>query len=209
MHGRRHPSLRPSGVDPVPDRKASDATPTFTDSPLPRHRGIRVHPSLAASRAAHPSNYGQHDDDLDLTAADHDNNGTSSPFDDDRSRTSGANVSPTAGHARSDAMPTGDRGPDSRVLGPVRPRNSAMGDRDRLARVELPSRRGEPHWLLLDLPNGTPLTQGDLRGGRVSRLVRSTVRCARINRSGRSPLCVCGTFALALVIWTLILGWVF
>lgn len=202
---RRHPSLRPLGADPVPDRKVSDAT--FLDSPLPRHRFVgRVHPSLATSRANHPAYY-QHQlhivDNHDDTATDH-NHGGHSPAD-DRSRSRGANVISTAGQSRSDAMPTGNRQSDSRVLGSVRPRDGGVGDRDRMARIELPTRRSEPHRLLLDLPDGTPTTQGDLRGGRVSRLVRGTVRCAGLDRSGRSPLLVCGTFALAIVIWTVIL----
>ena len=202
MHGRRHPSLRPYGADPVPDRKVSDATPTFTDSPLPRHRGIRVHPSLAASRAAHPSNYRKHNE-LDHLAADHDDDGTTSPLDDDRSRTSGANVSPATRATGGDAMPSCHRRTDSQALGPVRPRGRAVGDRYRMARIELPSRGNQLDGVRGHLPD----VPGSRRPVRCERVLVSSGRVERRGEhsGGRNPVCVVGTFALAIVIWTVIL----
>ncbi|MEY4689891.1 MAG: hypothetical protein RIT19_216, partial [Verrucomicrobiota bacterium] len=151
---RRHPSLTTGSLSraPIPDRKDSDASPTFVH-PHPRHGGRRL--QFARSTSANHPVYLHHKlylVDHDDTPADHHHNG--SPYDDNRSRTRGANVSPIAGSpARSGyAMSAGDREPDPRVLGPVRTRGRGMGDRDRLARVQLPARRGEPHWLLLDLP---------------------------------------------------------
>ena len=209
MHGRRHPSLRPLGADPVPDRKVSDATPTFTDSPLPRHRGIRVHPSLAASRAAHPSNYRNNVIDLNQ----HDYCTQYHLAADTRCRTCGANPCwlwcPECDDHRagtgSHAVPCTHRRTDSQALGPVRPRGRAVGDQHRVARIELPARRREPHWLLRDFPDGIASARGPVQRGRLSRLVDGEVGSGAEHHGGRNPVCVVGTFALAIVTWTLIL----
>lgn len=195
MRGRHHPGL--PGRAPIPDRKDSNASPTFVH-PHPRHGGR----SVRANRANHPTylHHELHLVDYDHSPADNHHNGT--PHDDDRSRTRGANVSPTAGSPARDgyAMPTGDRGTDREALVPVRTGGRAVGDRDRLARVELPARRGEPHWLLLDLPDGTAIARTHVRSRRVSRLVLGAFQCGSEHPGRRIALCGLGILTLATLI---------
>jgi hypothetical protein len=186
----------PTGA-PIPDQKATH-DPTSL-APHPRHRARSLLYARPTSRANHPT-YSDfqlhlvHDD----TAPQHDYANT---LDDDRSRTRGANVSPTAGPARGDAVSTTDRGSDPRVLGSVRSGHGAVGDPDRLARIELPTGRREPHWLLLDLPDGLAPTRRVLRGGWLSRLVCRTLRRQGLD-SGRSvAVCGLGLLTLAALIW--------
>lgn len=181
---------------PIPERKDAHARPTSNVAPHPRHRARRLYDAQSTSRANHPvyNDYELHlvdDDDL------HHHN-----LDDDRSRTRGANVSPAdrAASTVNGAVSTGDRQPDPRVLGPVRTGDRELGDRHRLAGIELSTRRREPDWLLLDLPTCVALAQGPVRGNRVSRLVRSTVRRQSIRGSRRTALCVLGFITLATLI---------
>lgn len=188
---------------PIPDRKDSDASTTFIH-PHPRHGGRRLQWTRPTS-ANHPVYLDHHLHLVHNTPAlNHD--GT--PHDDDRSRTRGANVTPTASPARGEhAVSGGDHGPHSQVLGPLRTRDRAMGDRDRLARVELPTRRGQSDWLLFDFSDGVASSRRPVRWSRVPRLVLRAIQCGSEHRCGRSPLLVVGTFALATLIWLAIL-WV-
>ena len=181
---------------PIPDRKDSDASTTFIH-PHPRHGGRR----LQWTRPTSPNHPVYLDHHLHLVhntpALNHD--GT--PHDDNRSRTRGANVTPTASPARGEhAMPGGDHGPHSQVLGPLRTRDRAMGDRDRLARVELSTRRREPHWLLLDLPNGVAIARRPVCWSRVPGLVLRAIQCGSEHRGRRFALCVLGIITLATLI---------
>lgn len=189
-------SPRPSGPTPVPHRKDPDAT--SETSPLPRHHARRLlHTRTTTGRANHPTYHGFQLHLLNTPADD----GTPNYYDDDRSPSSGANVSLTAGpDARGDAMPTGNRGSHSQALGPVRTGDRAVGDRDRLARIELPTGRRQSHWLLLDLPDGTATARGSVRGGWVSRLVCGPLRCGSEHRFRRAALCGLGILTLAALI---------
>jgi hypothetical protein len=194
MHGRQHPPLRPQDGYPIPLRKDAHARPTSNVVPHPRHGTRRLFDAQStSSRANHPV---YNDYELHLVDEFDDHN-----FDDDRSRTRGANVSPadrTTGAV--DGVLTGDRVADHRVLGPVRPGHRAVGDRHRLARIQLSTRRSEPHWLLLNLPNGIASASRPVRSGRLSRLVRGTVRRQSIRGSRRIALCVLGFITLATLI---------
>ena len=100
-----------------------------------------------------------------------------------------------------DCVSPGDRQSHRGVLGPVRFGGRRMGGRDRMAREQLSTGRGESHWLLLDLPNGVATAQRHLRGGWLSRLVRGTLRRQGLD-SGRSvAVCVLGLVTLAALIW--------
>ena len=193
MHGRNYTGLK--ARIPVPLWKDSDAT--SETSPLPRHRARRMLNARPTS-ANHPVYLDHHLHLVHNTPAlNHD--GT--PHDDDRSRTRGANVTPTASPARGEhAMPGGDHGPHSQVLGPLRTRDRAMGDRNRLARVELPTRRGQSDWLLLDLPNGVAPTRRPVRWRRLSGLVLRAIQCGSEHRGRRFALCVLGIITLATLI---------
>lgn len=192
---RRHTTPGRQALIPVPLWKDPDAT--FETSPLPRHRARRMLNARPTSRANHPT-YHHHD----LHLVNNDDHHTSRSLDDDRSRTRGANVSPTAGpDARGDhAMPGGDHGPHSQVLGPVRTRDRAVGDRDRLAGIELSTRRREPHWLLLDLPARTPVARRSPRWRRLPGLVLRAIQCGTEHRGRRCALCVLGIITLATLI---------
>lgn len=198
MRGRHHPGL--TGRAPIPDRKDSNASPTFVH-PHPRHGGRSVRPTSAN----HPTylHHELHLVDNDDSPADH-HNGT--PHDDNRSRISGANVNPTAGpSARSEyAMPAGDRGPHREALVPIRTGSRAVGDRNRLARIELPARRGEPHWLLFHLPDGTAAARSYVRRGRLSRLVCGAFRCRGQRCGSCVALRVCWFITLATLTWVVL-----
>ena len=180
---------------PIPQQKAPD-DPTSL-APHPRHRARSLFNARPTSRANHPTY-----SDFHLHLVNDDDHHTSRSLDDDRSRIRGANVSLTAGpDARGDhAMPGGDHGPHSQVLGPVRTRDRAVGDRDRLARIELSTRRREPHWLLLDLPARTPVARRSPRWGRVPGLVLRAIQCGSEHRGRRFALCVLGIITLATLI---------
>jgi len=172
--------------------------PTFV-GPHPRHRVRSLHDRWYITGTQHHHDEQFHLVDNDFDPAPHYHNEPAAGHDDDRCSYCGGSpcwlwcpYGPS-----SDSVPTGDREPDPRALGPVRTGGRELGDRDRLARVELPARRSEPHWLLLDLPDGPATPQGHLRGGWLSRLVRRTLRRQGLG-SGRSvALCVLGLLTLA------------
>ena len=182
---------------PVPQQKAPDETTSL--APHPRHRARSLFNARPTSRANHPTyhNFELHvvdDDDHDDVAVAGSGSSTTSP-----ASLAGDATTHNDGCSERhiDCVSPGDRQPHRGVLEPVRTGHRAMGDRDRLARVELPTRRGESHWLLLDLPDGTAPARRLLRGGWVSRLVRSTLRRQGID-SGRSvAVCVLGLITLA------------
>ena len=182
---------------PVPQQKAPDETTSL--APHPRHRARSLFNARPTSRANHPTyhNFELHvvdDDDHDDPAGAGSGSSTTSP-----ASLAGDATTHNDGCSERhiDCVSPGDRQPHRGVLEPVRTGHRAVGDRDRLARVELPTRRGESHWLLLDLPDGTAPARRLLRGGWVSRLVRSTLRRQGID-SGRSvAVCVLGLITLA------------
>jgi hypothetical protein len=193
---RRQHSPLPSG--PIPLWK--DLRATSETSPLPRHRVRSMYDPRSTSRANHPT---YHDHQLHIVSDLADNNDGTSTLDDNRSHPHGANVSPTAGvdaRGAHHSLPAGDRDPDPRILGPIRTSGRRLGDRNRLAGIELPTRRREPHWLLLDLPDGAAIARGPVRGGRVSRLVCGTVRRTGLSSGRCVALCVLGTVTLATLI---------
>ena len=183
----------------IPDWKDSDASPTFVH-PHPRHGGRRLRPTSAN----HPA-YRNHKLHVVNDLNQHDYCVNHHLAANTACRTCGANPCwlwcPECDDHRagtsSYAVPSTDRGSHPRILGPIRTRGRAMGDRHRLARIELPTRRSQPHWLLLDLPDGPTAPQGHLRGCGLSRLVRRTLRRQGLG-SGRSiAVCVLGLLTLA------------
>ena len=167
--------------------------PTFV-GPHPRHRVRSMHDRWYITGTQHHHDEQFHLVDNDFDPAPHHHHEPTAGHDDDRPTSAGRDESTGSS---SDSVPTGDREPDPRALGPVRPGGRELGDRDRLARVELPTRRSEPHWLLLDLPDGSTAPQGHLRGGWLSRLVRRALRRQGLG-SGRSvAVCVLGLLTLA------------
>jgi len=167
--------------------------PTFV-GPHPRHRARSLHDRWYITGTQHHHDEQFHLVDNDFDPAPHHHDDPAAGHDDDQPTGAGRDE-PTG--SSSDSLPIGDREPDPRALGPVRPGGRELGDRDRLARVELPTRRGESHWLLLDLPDGSPTPQGHLRGGWLSRLVCSALRRQGLG-SGRSvAVCVLGLITLA------------
>lgn len=172
--------------------------PTSSVRPHPRHAPRSLH-----TDAWYQTGYQQqHDyqfhlvDDDDKPAAHHDDRSPAT-IDDDRSASS---TGDDTASSPSDRLSPGDRFLDPRVLGQVRASGCGVGDRDWVAGIELPTGRREPHWLLLDLPDGAALAQGHVRGSRVSRLVRSTVRRTGLSRGRCVALCVLGTVTLAALI---------
>jgi hypothetical protein len=172
--------------------------PTFV-GPHPRHPARRVHDCWWITGTEYQHDYQYHlvDDDKPAPddydpAAHHDENPAGT-----RHRTA------TVGSS-SDRLPTGDRRPDREALVPVRTGRGAVGDRDRLARVELPTRRSEPGAMFQCPPVGPPLTRRVLRGGRVSRLVRSAFRRRSQHCSGCTALRVCWFITLATLTWVVL-----
>ena len=181
---------------PIPQQKAPDEPTSL--APHPRHRARSLFNARPTSRANHPT---YHNFELHVVNDDHDDVAVAGSGSSTTSPASLAGDATTHNDGCSerhiDCVSPGDRQPHRGVLEPVRLGDRAMGDRDRLARVELPTGRGESHWLLFDLPDGTAPAQRHLRGGRLSRLVRSTLRRQGLN-SGRSlAVCVLGLITLA------------
>lgn len=178
----------------VPYRKVTRAS-TFV-GPHPRHYRRSLHDSwwITGTEYHHDEHFHLVDNDFD--PAPHHND--PAPNNDDNSPCYYCGGTPCwLWCPEGDSLPTGDREPDPRVLGSVRSRRGRVGDRDCMAREQLPTRRGEPHWLLLDLPDGTAIAQGHLRGGRVSRLVRSTLRRQGLDSGRSTAVCVLGLITLA------------
>ena len=182
---------------PVPQQKAPDETTSL--APHPRHRARSLFNARPTSRANHPTyhNFELHvvdDDDHDDVAVAGSGSSTTSP-----ASLAGDATTHNDGCSERhiDCVSPGDRQPHRGVLEPVRTGHRAVGDRDRLARVELPTRRGESHWLLLDLPDGTAPARRLLRGGWVSRLVRSTLRRQGLSGGRSTAVCVLGLLTLA------------
>jgi len=167
--------------------------PTFV-GPHPRHRVRSMHDRWYITGTQHHHDEQFHLVDNDFDPAPHHHHEPTAGHDDDRPTSAGRDESTGSS---SDSVPTGDREPDPRALGPVRPGGRGLGDRDRLARVELPARRGESHWLLLDLPDGPAAPQGHLRGGWLSRLVRRTLRRQGLGSGRSTAVCVLGLLTLA------------
>jgi len=172
--------------------------PTFV-GPHPRHRLRSLHDHWYITGTQHHHDEQFHLVDNDFDPAPHHHDDAATGHNDDRCSYCGGSpcwlwcpYDPS-----DDSVPTGDREPDPRVLGPVRSRGRGMGDRDRMARIELPARRGEPHGLLLDLRTRFAPSRWVLRGCGLSRLVRRTLRRQGL-RSGRSiAVCVLGLLTLA------------
>ena len=99
-----------------------------------------------------------------------------------------------------DSVPTGDREPDPRVLVPVRTGGRRLGDQDRLARVELPARRGQSEPVLVCVPARLAPSRWVLRGGWLSRLVCRTLRRQGLGSGRSTALCVLGLLTLAALI---------
>ena len=185
---------------PIPQQKAPD-DPTSL-APHPRHRARSLFNARPTSRANHPT---YHDFKLHLVNDDHHDdpavagNGSST--------TSPASLAGDAtthldgsSERHIDSVSPRDRQSDSRVLGPVRPGDRHMGDRDRLARVELSAGREQSERVLLGFRTRSPLTCGPVRSGWLSRLVRSALRRQGLD-SGRSvAVCVLGLVTLATLI---------
>lgn len=170
--------------------------PTSPVPPHPRHRSRSLHHDrwhITGTQYHH--DYAFHLVDDDDPAAHHYDPAT---YDDDNGSEAGHRHSP--GLTSSHILPTGDRGTDREALVPVRTGGRAVGDRDRLARVELPARRGEPHWLLLDLPDGAAIARSDVRSRRVSRLVLGAFQCGSKHPGRRIALCGLGILTLATLI---------
>lgn len=201
MEGRQHPTLRPQDGDPIPERKDAHARPTSNVVPHPRHRVRRLYDAQSpTTRATHPvyNDYELHlvdDDDL------HHHN-----LDDNRSRTRGANVTPAdrTPSAVTRGLPTGDRQSDREALVKIRPGGRPVGDRDRLARVELSTRRGEPDWVLFHLPDGVASARPYVRRSRLSRLVCGAFRCGGERCRGCVALRVFWFITLATLTWVVL-----
>lgn len=185
---------------PIPQQKAPD-DPTSL-APHPRHRARSLFNARPTSRANHPtySDFHLHlvDDDHDDVAVAGCGSSTTSPASlagDATTHNDGCSERPI------DCVSPGDRQPHRGVLGPVRFGGRRMGGRDRMAREQLSTRRGESHWLLLDLPDGLAPACGPVRGSWVSRLVERALRRQGFD-SGRSvAVCVLGLVTLATLIW--------
>jgi len=178
--------------------KEPTRAPTSPVPPHPRHRSRSLHHDswLYAGTQQH-HDYEFHLVDNDFDPAPHHQHPAIN--DNNRSGTEAGDRHPTSGTS-SNGLPTGDRGPDREALVPVRTRRSAVGDRDRLARVELPARRSEPYWLLLDLSDGLAIARSDVRSRRVSRLVRGAFQCGSEHPVRRVALCGLGIVTLAALI---------
>tara|TARA_R110000868_G_scaffold34268_4_gene123836 strand:+ start:515 stop:1105 length:591 start_codon:yes stop_codon:yes gene_type:complete len=183
----------------IPDWKDSNASPTFVH-PHPRHGGRRLRPTSAN----HPAYLNHNLHLVNDTAAD--NYDSTTNYDDDRSPSSGANVNTIAGTtARGEyAMSTGDRGSHPPALGQVRSLHGPVGDHDRMARIELSARRGQPDRLLLRFPDGFGNARRVLRGSRVPGLV-----CGALRRRGQhcgscTALRVCWFITLATLTWVVL-----
>ena len=185
---------------PIPQQKAPDEPTSL--APHPRHRAHSLFNARPTSRANHPtySDFHLHlvdDDDHDDVAVAGSGPSATSPASlagDATTHNDGCSERPI------DCVSPGDRQPHRGVLGPVRFGGRRMGGRDRMAREQLSTRRGESHWLLLDLPNGVATAQRHLRGGWLSRLVRGTLRRQGLDSGRSTAVCVLGVLTLAALI---------
>lgn len=180
-----------------PDQEPQRA-PTSSTSPHPRHRSRSLHNSWFITGTQHHHDYEYHlvDNDFD-PAPDHNDPAP----DDDDGPTAGRDDTPDGASTSSDSVPTGHRRSDREALVPVRTGRGAVGDRDRLARVELPTRRRQPHEMLVCVPDGLALTRRHLRSSRLSGLVRGPIRRRSQHRLSSVAVCVLGTLTLAALIW--------
>lgn len=181
-----------------PDQEPQRA-PTSSSSPHPRHRSHSLrHDSWyhAGTQQHHDYEFHLVDNDFDPAPHHHD------PAPDDHD-------GPTAGRddtlddtgRSSDSVPTGHRRSDREALVPIRTGRGPVGDRDRLARIELPTRRRQPDEMLVDLPDGFASTRRHLRSSRLSGLVRGPIRRRSQHRLSSVAVCVLGTLTLAALIW--------
>ena len=172
--------------------------PTFV-GPHPRHRVRSLHDRWYITGTQHHHDEQFHLVDNDFDPAPHHHNEPTASHDDDRCSYCGGSpcwlwcpYGPS-----SDSLPTGDREPDPRALVPVWTRGRGLGDRDRMARVELPARCGQSEPVLVCVSARLAPSRRVLRGGWLSRLVRRTLRRQGLG-SGRSvALCVLGLLTLA------------
>jgi hypothetical protein len=179
---------------PIPERKDAHARPTSNVVPHPRHRVRRLYDAQSpTSRANHPV---YNDYDLHLVNDFDDNH-----LDDDRSRTRGANVTPhdRTSSAVDGGLPTGDRGTRSQALRPVRSGRGGLVRWDRLARVELPTRRGESDGMQRPESDGLAFTRGPVRHPRTGLAYVMDGSRRQLGRCGIA-VCVLGGIALAALI---------
>jgi len=181
-----------------PDQEPQRA-PTSSTSPHPRHRSHCLRDDcwyLAGTQHYHDYEYHLVDNDFD--PAPHDND----PAPDDHDGpTAGRDDTPDGASTSSDSVLTGHRRSDREALVPVRSGRGAVGDRDRLARVELPTRRRQPHEMLVCVSDGFAPTCRHLRSSRLSGLVRGSIRRGSQHRLSSVAVCVLGILTLAALIW--------
>jgi len=179
-----------------PDQEPQRA-PTSSTSPHPRHRSRSLHDSWFIAGTQHHHEYEYHLVDNDFDPAPHHND----PAPDDHDGpTAGRDDTPDGAGTSSDSVPTGHRRSDREALVPVRTGRGAVGDRDRLARVELPTRCHQSNFLCRDVPVGRPSSRGPLHGIGL-RLAHRSMGSRAEHRSSCVAVCVLGTLTLAALIW--------
>ena len=179
-----------------PDQEPQRA-PTSSTSPHPRHRSHSLHYDSwyhAGTQQHHDYEYHLVDNDFD--PAPHHHNPAS---DDDH----GSEAQHASASTSSDRLPTGDREPRPQALRPIRYRRSGLVRRDRLARIELSTRRRQPDGMSGPQPAGPTPARGPLPSPR-SRLDDVMDGPGREPRSSSTALCVLGIVTLAtltLILW--------
>ena len=183
-----------------PDQEPQRA-PTSSTSPHPRHRSHSLcHDSwyLAGTQQHHDYEFHLVDNDFDPAfhhhqpAPDHDHDPEAGR--DDTSHDAGRS---------SDSVPTGHRRSDREALVSIRTGRGPVGHRDRLARIELPTRRHQSNELRWDVPVGCPSSRRPLRSIGL-RLAHRSMGSRAEHRSSSVALCVLGTLTLAaltLILW--------
>lgn len=189
------PNTGPHGRRPIPRSGSHDATSSEA-GPHPRHpRSLHDRWHITGTEYHHDYEFHLVDDratdDYD-PAPDHNDNG------------------PQAGHREStastssDSLPTRDRRSDREALVPLRTRRRPVGDRNRMARVQLPTRRSEPGLLFQCHADGLASTCRVLRSGRLSGLVRSQIRCRGEHCGSCTALRVVWFVTLATLTWVVL-----
>ena len=179
-----------------PDQEPQRA-PTSSTSPHPRHRShsLRYDSWYHAGTQQH-HDYEFHLVDNDFDPAPHHHHPAS---DDDH----GSEAQHASASTSSDRLPTGNREPRSQALRPIRDRRSGLVRRNRLARIELSTRRRESDRVLWADADGSGSSRRSLRGAR-TRLAHLMDGPGREPRSSSTALCVLGIVTLAtltLILW--------
>ena len=179
-----------------PDQEPQRA-PTSSTSPHPRHRSHSLHHDSwyhAGTQQHHDYEYHLVDNDFDPAPHHHD------PASDDDH---GSEAQHASASTSSDRLPTGDREPRPQALRPIRYRRSGLVRRNRLARIELPTRSRQPNGMSGPQPTGPTPARGPFPSPQ-SRLDDVMDGPGREPRSSSTALCVLGIVTLAtltLILW--------